>query len=156
MIAVDSNVLVYAHRREAGVHEQARAVVKRLSEGNRLWAIPWPCCYEFLSVVTNRRIWKDAATEPGKAWRQFQAWAASPTLEMLGETEDFMQILAEFADRPRVRGGVVHDARIAALCVAHGIEVLLTRDRDFSLFPELRTENPFAAAVRGHNAVHER
>ena len=156
MIAVDTNILVYAHRREAGEHEQARAVVKHLSEGDRLWAIPWPCCYEFLSVVTNRRIWKNAATEPGKAWRQFQAWTASPTLEMLGETEGFAPILEGFVNRPRVRGGVVHDARIAALCVAHGIEVLLTRDRDFSLFPELRTENPLGGSAGGHNAVHER
>jgi predicted nucleic acid-binding protein len=39
---------------------------------------------------------------------------------------------------------VVHDARVAALCVAHGVEKLLTRDRDFSLFPELPTQDPFA------------
>jgi hypothetical protein len=32
---------------------------------------------------------------------------------------------------------VVHDARIAALCIGHGVEALITRDRDFSLFPEL-------------------
>ena len=156
MIAVDTSILVYAHRREASVHDQARTVVKRLAEGDRLWAIPWPCCYEFLSVVTNRRIWKDAATEPDNAWRQFQAWIASPTLEMLGETEGFARILEGFASHPRVRGGVVHDARVAALCVAHGVEALLTRDRDFSLFPELCTENPFAGGTGGHNAVHER
>jgi predicted nucleic acid-binding protein len=53
-------------------------------------------------------------------------------------------VLARFLDRPRVRGGIVHDARVAALCVAHGIEALLTRDRDFSLFEELRTRNPLA------------
>jgi len=43
-----------------------------------------------------------------------------------------------------VRGAVVHDARIAAICVAHGVEALLSRDRDFSLFPELDVQNPFA------------
>jgi len=48
-----------------------------------------------------------------------------------------------FLDR-RVRGVLAHDARVAALCVAHGIEALLTRDRDFSLFAELRTGNPLA------------
>jgi predicted nucleic acid-binding protein len=36
-----------------------------------------------------------------------------------------------------------HDGRVAAICVAHGVEKLLTRDREFALFPELRTENPF-------------
>jgi uncharacterized protein len=44
--------------------------------------------------------------------------------------------------RPRVRGPIIHDARVAAICLAHGVEKLLTRDRDFSLFPELVKEDP--------------
>ena len=145
MIAVDTNLLVYAHRREARMGHEAHMVMVGLTEGDKTWAIPWPCCYEFLSVVTNRRIWKDRATTPERAWRQFRAWTASPTNRMLGETDDFRDILERFVKRPHVVGGVVHDARIAAICVAHGIEALLTRDRDFSLFPELRTHDPFEA-----------
>lgn len=106
-------------------------------------SIPWPCCYEFLSVVTNRRIWKENATRPEQAWRQFHAWVKAPSNRMIGETDDFVEILRRFVDRPRIVGGVVHDARIAAICVAHGVEVLLTRDRDFSMFPELTTRDPF-------------
>ena len=143
MIAVDTNLLVYAHRREASAGAEAHRVMVRLSEGDEAWAIPWPCCYEFLSVVTNRRIWKDHATTPERAWRQFQAWTASPSNHMIGETDDFADILDRFVKRPHVVAGVVHDARIAAVCVAHGVEALLTRDRDFSLFPELRTRDPF-------------
>ena len=145
MIAVDTNVLVYAHRRETRMGDAAHALMVELAEGDRAWAIPWPCCYEFLSVATNRRIWKDDATGPEHAWAQFRAWAASPSNRMIGETGDFLEILGRFAGRPRVVGGVVHDARIAAICVAHGVEALLTRDRDFSLFPELRTRDPFEA-----------
>ena len=143
MIAVDTNLLVYAHRREARLGDAAHAIMTGLAQGDRAWAIPWPCCYEFLSVVTNRRIWKDEATAPEHAWRQFQAWDASPSNQMIGETDDFTDNLQRFVSRPHVVGGVVHDARIAALCVVHGVEVLLTRDRDFSLFPELRTRDPF-------------
>ena len=145
MIAVDSNVLVYAHRREARMGDAAHALMVELSEGDRAWAIPWPCCYEFLSVVTNRRIWKDEATRPRHAWDQLRAWTGSPSNHLIGETGDFMEVLGRFAGRPRVVGGVVHDARIAAICVAHGVEALLTRDRDFSAFPELRTRDPFVA-----------
>ena len=54
MIAVDTNLLVYAHRREASAGAEAHQVMVRLAEGESPWAIPWPCCYEFLSVVTNR------------------------------------------------------------------------------------------------------
>ena len=142
MIAVDTNLLVYAHRRESRVHDAARAVVGALAEGDHAWAIPWPCCYEFLSVVTNPRIWKGDATPPEQAWRQLHAWTASPSNRLLGETDDFLEVLGRFVLRPRVRGAIVHDARVAAICLAHGAEALLTRDRDFSLFPELRTRDP--------------
>ena len=50
-----------------------------LAEGDRAWAIPWLCCYEFLSVVTNLRIWKGEATTPDHGWRQFRAWTMSPS-----------------------------------------------------------------------------
>lgn len=144
MIAIDTNILVYAHRREARLGNSAHAIMVGLAEGDRPWAIPWPCCFEFLSVATNRRIWKDAASTPRQAWRQFYAWVDSPSNRLIGETPDFVDILQGFVSRPHVVGGVVHDARIAAICVAHGVEALLTRDRDFSLFPELRTQDPFA------------
>ena len=144
MIAVDTNILVYAHRRESMHHGRAAAIVRELAEGPDRWGIPWPCVYEFFSVVTNPRIWKGAASTPDQAWRQLDAWSAAPALSLLGEPEDFIQVLARVVRRPRVRGPVVHDARIAALCVAHGISELLTADRDFSLFPELRTRNPLA------------
>ncbi len=144
MIAVDTNVLVYAHRRESRVHEAARNILRALAEGDRPWAIPWPCCYEFLSVATNRRIWRGAQSTPDQAWSQLRAWTDSPANRLLGETSDFLDLLERLVQRPRVRGPVVHDARVAAICLAHGIEELLTRDRDFRLFPELKTHNPFA------------
>lgn len=144
MTAVDTNVLVYAHRRESSAHRAARRVVRELAEGSRLWAIPWPCCYEFLSVVTNRRIWKDAATPPARAWQQLRAWIDSPTNRLLGETDGFLEVFGTLCRRPKVRGPVVHDARVAALCLVHGVDALLTRDRDFRAFPELQTLDPFS------------
>ena len=105
MLAVDTNILVYAHRREARSGEEAYAVLAELAEGDRLWAIPWPCCYEFLSVVTNRRIWQDRASTPEQAWRQFRAWAESPSNRLLAETEGFVDILGRFVDRPPDRRG---------------------------------------------------
>jgi toxin-antitoxin system PIN domain toxin len=143
MVAVDTNVLVYAHRRETEEHETAQRVLRDLSASSGPWAIPWPCVYEFFSVVTNPRIWKDAASTPAEGWSQLEAWFEAPTLRLLGEPEGFTSVLQAFLRRSRVRGPAVHDARVAALCVAHGVETLLTRDRDFSLFPELSIKNPF-------------
>jgi toxin-antitoxin system PIN domain toxin len=143
MRAVDTNVLVYAHRREVTEHAVAQDCVRALASGRDPWAIPWPCVYEFFSVVTNPRIWRETASSPQQAWAQLEAWFAAPTVRLLGESQGFAGVLAGFVRRPRVRGAVVHDARIAAICIAHGVDTLITRDRDFSLFPELRLENPF-------------
>lgn len=145
MIAVDTNILVYAHRRESRYHATSRDLIRTFAEGPRAWAIPWPCFYEFFSVVTNPRIWKNAASSPDQAWQQLAAWTGSPTNVLLGETDDFLEVLQRFVRRPRVRGPIVHDARVAAICVAHGIEELLTADLDFALFPELSTRNPFVS-----------
>ncbi len=144
MIAVDTNVLVYAHRRECKEHALALDSLSSLAEGRSRWAIPWPCIYEFFSVVTNARIWKSAASTPVQAWSQIEAWIGSPTLSLLSEPPEFETVLAGLAQLSRVRGPMIHDARIAAICLAHGVEVLLSRDRDFSLFPALPVRNPFA------------
>jgi len=144
VLAVDTNVLVYAHRREAREHLIARRELAGLAEGADPWAIPWPCIYEFFSVVTNPRIWRDSASTPKQALSQIEAWCASPSLVLLAEPEGFLTVLEPLLARPRTRGPVAHDARVAALCLAHGIDALLTRDRDFSLFPELETRDPFA------------
>lgn len=142
MIAVDTNLLVYAHRRESRHHRSMATALRTLAEGTQRWAIPWPCLYEFFSVVTNPRIWRERASTQEQAWHQIAAWTSSPALVLLHETEEFVSLLAEFARRPRVVGPVIHDARIAAICVAHGVDELLSTDRDFQLFPELRTRNP--------------
>lgn len=144
MVAVDTNVLVYAHRREAREHDAANGFVRKLAESDEPWGIPWPCVYEFFSVVTNPRIWKVNASSPDQAWAQLDAWFDAPALRMLGETDGFSAILRQIARRSRVRGPVIHDARVAAICLAHGVEKLFTRDRDFYLFPELVIADPFA------------
>jgi toxin-antitoxin system PIN domain toxin len=144
VLAVDTNILVYAHRREVAEHAAAAEVVRDLAEGSQPWAVPWPCVYEFFSVVTNPRIWKERASTPKQAWAQLDGWMSSPPVRLLGETDGFTALLSRFLLLPRVRGPVVHDARVAALCVAHGVEALLTRDRDFSLFGELKVRNPLA------------
>ena len=66
MIAVDTNLPVYAHRRESRAHAAAQSVMRTLAEGDAPWAIPRPCRYEFPSVVTNHRIWKGDATPPDR------------------------------------------------------------------------------------------
>ena len=141
MIAVDSNLLVYAHRRDAPWHREARACLKRLAEAPAAWAIPWPCVHEFLSIVTHPRIYAPPSTL-AQGVAEVESWMGSPSLVLLAESEDYWTTLRHVLARSRVAGPKVHDARIAALCRMHGVRELWTADRDFGRFADLTTRNP--------------
>jgi hypothetical protein len=144
MIALDSNLLVYGHRRDAPWHAEAADCIAELAQGAGTWAIPWPCLHEFLAVVTHPRIYLPPSTL-AQACDQVEAWLESPTLVLLGEEASSWPALQEVLSRSRVAGPLVHDARIAALCAVHGVRELWSADRDFSRFPGLRTRNPLVA-----------
>jgi uncharacterized protein len=141
MIAVDTNVLVYAHREDSAWHDAAYVKVAELAEGRSQWAIPWPCIHEFLAVVTHPRIYAPP-TPLALAIKQVEAWLESPSLILLTETEEYWPELRTILEQGRVNGPVVHDARIAAICRNHGVRELWTADRDFSRFPTLTVRNP--------------
>ena len=141
MIAVDTNLLVYAHRLDSPWHEQAFARVAELAEGAAPWAIPAACLHEFLAIVTHPRIYRPP-TPVGLALDQLDAWRESPGLVILAEAEGYWADLRRVLERSKASGGMVHDARVAALCLHHGVRELWTADRDFSRFPDLATRNP--------------
>ena len=141
MIVVDTNILVYAHRRDSAFHPQASRCVRGLAEGAAPWAIPWPCLHEFLAVVTSPRVFKAPTPWPA-ARAQVDAWLSSPSLRLLAEEEGYWGVLAELVGSSRVVGPKIHDARIGALALHHGGSQLYSADRDFSRFPTLAVRNP--------------
>jgi uncharacterized protein len=141
VIAIDTNILVYCHRIDSPWHERALALITELAEGGADWAIPWPCLWEFLAITTHPRIYRPPTPVPD-AVIEVERWAASPVVHLLTETDSTVQMLRTHLQKAKVRGPAVHDARIAAICLGHGVTKLLTADRDFGRFPDLRTENP--------------
>ena len=144
MIAVDTNILVYAHRNDSAFHEAAVSCVIRLAEGRASWAIPWPCIHEFLAVVTHPRIY-NPPTPLAVALDAVDAWLLAPTLQLLAEADDYWPQLRGLAAAGKIVGPQIHNARIAALCRHHGVRELWSADRDFSRFPDLNVINPLAA-----------
>ena len=67
-----------------------------------------------------------------------------PRLALLGEGPRHFTTLSELILAANSRGGAIHDARIAAICIDHGVTELWTSDRDFRRFPGLRLRNPLA------------
>ena len=144
MIALDTNILVYAHREDLPFHEAAFRRVAELAEGPAVWSIPWPCLHEFLAIVTHARIYAPP-TPLTRAVDQVDAWLESPTLTLLTELPAHWTTLRALLAAGRVTGALVHDARVAALCRQHGVRELWSADRDFSRFPGLTVVNPLVA-----------
>ncbi|MEJ7669717.1 MAG: TA system VapC family ribonuclease toxin [Casimicrobiaceae bacterium] len=141
MIAVDTNILVYAHREDAEWHSTAFEKLRNLAEGNAAWAIPWPCIHEFLAIVTHPRIYKPPSSLAA-AIDQVEAWLESQTVVLLAESNVHWQQLKELLLSGKAAGTKVHDARIAALCLQHGVSELWSADRDFGRFPNVPVVNP--------------
>ncbi len=141
MIAVDTNLLVYAHREDSPWHAQALALLGELAGSGAPWAIPWPSAHEFLAIVTHPRIYAPP-TPLAVALDALGAWQASPGLRFLGEGPGYLEVLARQCVAAKIRGPRIHDARIASICLHHGVKILWSADRDFSSFPDLVCRNP--------------
>lgn len=139
MIAVNTNILVHAHRRDSQFHSRASQLIKTLAEGRQSWAIPWPWIHESLAIATHPRIY-DPPTPTDQAIAQIDASLGSPSLTLLAEDSEYRPHLRTALDSG-IAGPKVHDARVAALCTEAGVTELWSADRDFSRFP-LRTTNP--------------
>lgn len=141
MIAVDTNILVYAHRSETDLHDVAAAAIIKLAEGIVPWGLPVFCITEFLRVVTHRRVFSPPSTM-SQALGFVDDVIASPVCRVVRPGREFLRLLAETARAADARGNLMFDAQIAALCREHGIASVLTNDRDFARFEHVRVRYP--------------
>jgi len=142
VIALDTNILVYARREETAHHRDAKSILRELAEGDEPWALPWPCVYEYLRVVTHPRVF-DPPTDLKAALEDLDSLMESPSLVLLGEGPSHFGHLVQSITDGNATGNLAHDAHIAALTVEHGVRELWTSDRDFARFPGVRVKNPF-------------
>lgn len=143
MRAIDTNILIYAEIRSSPHHLVANRLLRELAEGTSPWAIPWPCLYEFLRVVTHPRVFHPPMPLT-LALEDLGRLLASPALLLLAETPQHSRVMLEVLRQSGATGNLIHDAHIATLCLEHGVREFLTGDQDFNRFPFLKVINPFA------------
>ena len=129
VIAVDTNLLVYAHREDSDWHDEARNLLAELAVGIRRWAIPWPCVHEFLSITTHPSIYLPP-TPMAQALEAMRVWLSSPFCRTIGEGPDYLAVLQDVALKGK------------AICLQNGVTELWSADRDLSRFRALRVLNP--------------
>ena len=136
MIAIDTNVLVYAHRAESELHDVALQELTRFCEGSEPWALPLPCLSEFFRVVTHPRVF-NPPSKLHDAVDFVKSLTEAPTCRILRPGDNYLEHLFLVMQKADVRGNLVFDAQIVALCREHGITNVLTNDRDFERFGEI-------------------
>ncbi len=137
MIAIDTNILVYAHRGETAFHGAAAAQLVALAEGVERWALPIFCISEFMRVVTHKRVFKPPSSVT-QAAAFIEGVNASPGCEVVRPGPEFLEYFLAAVREADAHGNLMFDAQIAALCREHGIDTLLTNDRDFKRFEALQ------------------
>jgi hypothetical protein len=143
VVAVDTNILVFAHREGTEYHRPAVELLRRLGTGRTPYALFWPSLYEFLRVVTHRRVF-DPPSSMTVALDALTSFLEPPVARVLSETPAHAEVLRQVLAAARVSGNLVHDAHLVALALEHGVHEILTLDEDFRRFPQISARNPFA------------
>jgi len=133
VIAVDTNVLIHAHRGEMPKHQAAVQLIRELAEGASLWGIPIFCLGEFLRVVTHHRVFSPPSSLED-ALVALHGLLESPSLRVLFPGERYWALFDQSLRRAEATGNLVFDAQIVAVCVEHGVTSLISQDRDLLRF----------------------
>ena len=139
MIAVDTNILIYAHREDSPKHSAAKRRLESLADSADMWGIPVFCLGEFIRVITHRRLFNSPHTA-SEACDALANLLSLNNVTVLMPSADFPTLLAETVRKFDTTGNLVFDAQIAALCLDCRVTALVTEDRDFDRFRRLRIE----------------
>jgi toxin-antitoxin system PIN domain toxin len=143
VIAIDTNLLIYAHRRGLPEHRAAAKAIRKASEDPRGWGIALASIAEFWSVVTH----PSATGQPSTA---VQVRAFLDLLRLNGGArlwyprDGFADRLVQLASDLDVRGAAIFDLQIALTAFENGAEELWSHDRSFTRIPGLRLVDPLS------------
>lgn len=138
MLAVDVNVLLHATRTEMALHTAARERLVDLAEGPTPWGLPAPVLWGYLRIVTQPVF--DPPTPMPQAVAAVDALLASPTVRLLTPGPRHWTLLGRVIDEAAVTGRLLTDAALVAICLEQGVDTVLSADRDFARFGQIRWE----------------
>ena len=141
MIAVDTNLLIYAHRAGLPEHRAARLALEQATRAEEGWGISHASLAEFWSIVTHPAAMGRPSTGAEAAaflTALLRAGGAQLWLPGPGFGERLLQLANDLA----VQGPRIFDLQIALTAVEHGAREIWTHDRRFLSIPGLRVRDP--------------
>lgn len=139
---IDANVLLYSVDEASPFHDRAKTWLEDALNGSRRVGIPWQSIWAFLRISTNPR----ALTNPldaAQAWDLVEWWLDAPTTWVPQPSIGHRQILGRLLADMDLRGNLVVDAVLVALCIEYGL-TMVSADSDFARFTEINWTNPLA------------
>jgi toxin-antitoxin system PIN domain toxin len=144
VFVVDTNVLVYSVNVASPYHATCRQKLDAWRRQASAWYVTWGILYEFLSVMTNPRVF-DRPWSAAEAWEFVEALLASPGLAVLVPSDRQATVAGEvLASLPHLSASLMYDAQTAVLMREHGVSKIYTRDTDFHRFPFVQPIDPLA------------
>lgn len=143
MIALDTNLLIYAHRAGVPQHRAARRALETASRAPQGWGIPAPCLAEFWSIVTHPACAGGPST-PRQACDFLSGLVHGGGAVVWVPRDGFWERLARVAADLRIQGPRIFDVQIALIAFENGATELWTHDARFVTLPGLPLRDPLA------------
>ncbi len=140
MVLPDVNVLVYAHREDAGDHLAYRAWLEDLLNGDAAYGVCSTVLSGFLRVVTHQKVFRSPSTTD-QAIAFAEQIRGHPNAVTVEPGPRHWGIFRRLCVDHLVTGNLVPDAYRAALAIESGCE-WVSADRDFKRFKGLRWRHP--------------
>jgi predicted nucleic acid-binding protein len=141
MIAVDSNLLIYAHRRGVSENRRALRALQKASEHPPGWGIALASVGEFWTVVTHPSA-RGGPSRPAQANAFLRALMREAGMQVWTPGTSFAARLMELAEELGIRGAFIFDLQIALTALEAGANELWTHDANFLRLPTLRVRDP--------------
>jgi predicted nucleic acid-binding protein len=141
MIALDTNLLIYAHREGSAEHARARSAILAALDDPRGWGICLPSVTEFWSIVTQPKI-PGGPSSPTVVSHFFHYLITEGRGNVWTPGPGFGQRLMRWATSLKVRGSKIFDLQIAVIAYEHGAQEIWTHDRSFASVPAVKVFNP--------------
>ena len=146
MIAIYTNLLVFAHRSRVPEHRAAREAIEKASMDSAGWGFTLTNLLEFWSIVTHPSAPPRPST-PVEASAFLQALTRDADAQIWLPREGFDQRLTRLGSRLRVSGPRIFDLTIGLTALESGASEIWTNDRGFLPIPGLRVAFPLIDSV---------
>jgi len=145
VILVDANILLYAEDQLGPQHEVAREWWDAQLSAASPVCLCWSVLCAFIRIGTSSRVFERPLSLK-QAIARVQSWLDQPCTRLIHPTERHWTVLRALLIEGQALGNLVSDAHLAALAVQHGC-TLMSTDRDFARFPNIKWKNPLSTGT---------